>query len=81
MIQSRYILDTKYIKDKERRYKMNGQIMNKKESDITTDFVLKVKMLKQEDKRIILALLTGMELQSSLDKIEKNNKTGGKYYD
>ncbi|MFG6395536.1 MAG: hypothetical protein K1W24_15380 [Lachnospiraceae bacterium] len=60
---------------------MNGQIMNKKESDITTDFVLKVKMLKQEDKRIILALLTGMELQSSLDKIEKNNKTGGKYYD
>ena len=49
--------------------------MNKKESDITTDFVLKVKMLKQEDKRIILALLTGMELQSSLDKIEKNNKT------
>ena len=62
---------------------MDGQIIDKKESDTTTDFVLKIKMLKQEDKRMVLALLTGMELQSSLNKVEKINlnKTGGRHYD
>lgn len=62
---------------------MDGQIIDKKESDITTDFVLKIKMLKQEDKRMVLALLTGMELQSSLSREEKINfnETGGRYYD
>lgn len=62
---------------------MDGQIIDKKESDITTDFVLKIKMLKQEDKRMVLALLTGMELQSSLSGEKKINfnETGGRYYD
>ncbi len=62
---------------------MDGQIIDKKESDTTTDFVLKIKMLKQEDKRMVLALLTGMELQSSLNRAEKfnSNVTGGQHYD